>query len=172
MEQVDFWLKFRPRRKIDRAPDSLGLADTFMSQNEDDTGSRPKVYVFVGDVTVDLRKDGTTTLTVPEIYWSSDPNGRARWSAEELGRYLDAWDLKPSDLTIEPGMTLSFWTPSHLSALHQMHKSCGFDPDSDEMAKAMGFPILELNPDYTPKIIEGMYSTFRQAVFNILTFTS
>lgn len=159
MEHVTFWLSFRPQRKIDREPDSLGLADTFMSQNEDNTRFKTKAYVFVGDVTVDLYNDGTPRLTVPKIFWSSDPNGRTRWSAEELEWYLDAWDLKPRDLKMETKTLLSYWPLSHLRALRQMHKSCGSDPDSDEMAKAMGFPILELDPEYTPKIIEGMYST-------------
>lgn len=137
--------------------ESIGLAGTFLSENHYHMdGKKQKAYIFIRDMEVDIYND-KSVLTVSEMYWSSDPTGRVRWTEEELGQYLAAWDLQTDDLRLRACCTSYGWEKEHLDVLREAHQLFGFNPDSDEMAKALGYPILEMKPTFIPGWIMGMY---------------
>lgn len=120
----------------------------------DSTKSNPKkAYLFLHDAEFDLKLG---VLHIPGMYWASDKDGRKRWSPEELEDYLDYWDLSPDDLRLHVYGESCSLSPHHYDALRTIHIGCGFDPDSDDVAKALGYPILEFNP---------LYGTFPDGMF-------
>lgn len=122
------------------------LWDTFLC----DSGTRPpkrpkKTYLFIQDLEVDLKQ---RFIHTPAMYWTSDRAGKKRLSPKQLEEYLDHWELSPEDLRIHVDFCGEYLTQMHYDALREIHVALGFDPDSNEMAKALGLPILEINPLY------------------------
>lgn len=154
---MKFRLEFSSRVK----PEPVGLPGTFMSENHDpmDGRKKQKAYMFIRDVEIDMYDD-KSVLTVPEMYWASDSEGIVCWTEEELRQYLAAWDLQTNDLILEAHHSLYYWKKGHLDVLREAHRLCGFDPDSDGMSKALGYPILEVKPTFMPYYIRGMYIVF------------
>lgn len=106
---------------------------------EDSDRLRRPVYLFLQDVEFDT--DGQVTL--PDIYWSSDSSGRARWTPEELNSYLEMWELDEGDLVLDTVYHLAGWGYMNCRVLYLVHRSCGFEPESDEAARFMDFPLLD-----------------------------
>ncbi|EIM85294.1 uncharacterized protein STEHIDRAFT_111899 [Stereum hirsutum FP-91666 SS1] len=153
-DHISFSLQYRRKRPRSDTTRLVGLAGTFMSENHDPMDGRTKerAYVFIRDVEINIYDD-TSLLTTPELYWASDPEGVVRWTEEELTEYLAAWDLQTSDLILKAWYRSYCWDKEDLDALREAHQLCGLDPDSDEIAKALGHPILEVKPTFIPEDI-------------------
>ncbi|KAJ7147411.1 hypothetical protein C8R43DRAFT_530105 [Mycena crocata] len=87
-------------------------------------------------------KIGADSVQWPDCpaYWSLDPLGIEHLSTQEaevLGF--------PH---VEPLITLkgSFWDASVYAGLRKFHEAKGFDPDSQDVARHLGYPLYEL-PD-------------------------
>lgn len=153
VEDVHVHLKFR--RKTNQASEH-SLARTFICDGDAMSEHIPpaKVYLFVKDAELDLR---TGCFSITDIYWASDISGRNRWTEEQLGVYLAHWDLTANDLELNTFYEVGAWLEDyHCELLKLAHQhACGFELYSDEAARLMGFPLLDVE-ESQQKIIEGM----------------
>lgn len=122
------------------------LSDTFLCDRSTQPSKKPKkTYLFLQDIEVDLKQ---RIIHTPAIYWASDAAGKKRLSLKQLEDYLDQWDLSPGDLHLQCHLITGRFDGIIYDALREIHDAFGFDPDSDEIAKALELPILEINPSY------------------------
>ncbi|KAF7353267.1 hypothetical protein MSAN_01514600 [Mycena sanguinolenta] len=77
-------------------------------------------------------------------YWSLDPSGADRLSTE------DARILGFPAIHIETAMEGFSWDRSVYEGLRRFHEGKGFDPDSGEVARQLGYPLYEVSSDRTP----------------------
>ncbi|KAF7353128.1 hypothetical protein MSAN_01500200 [Mycena sanguinolenta] len=77
-------------------------------------------------------------------YWSLDPSGADRLSTE------DARNLSFPAIHIETRMFGDSWAGSVYEGLRQFHKGKGFDPESREVARRLGYPLYEVSSDRVP----------------------
>ncbi|KAF7353278.1 Transposon Tf2-12 polyprotein [Mycena sanguinolenta] len=77
-------------------------------------------------------------------YWSLDPSGADRLSTE------DARNLGFPAIHIETMMSGDSWDRSVYEGLRRFHEGKGFDPDSREVARRLGYPLYEVLSDCTP----------------------
>ncbi|KAK7035651.1 hypothetical protein R3P38DRAFT_602831 [Favolaschia claudopus] len=87
---------------------------------------------------------GPASFKCPECfgYWSLDPSGVDRLSAEE------AFELGFPTISISMGGEGQYWTDSVYAGLRQFHQGKGFDPNSQELARHLGVPLYEVCSDY------------------------
>ncbi|KAF7337245.1 Kinase-like protein [Mycena sanguinolenta] len=71
-------------------------------------------------------------------YWSLDPSGADRLSTE------DAENLGFPAIHIETTMIGHSWDRRVYEGLRRFHESKGLDPDSREVARRLGYPLLEV----------------------------
>ncbi|KAJ7737657.1 hypothetical protein B0H14DRAFT_494707, partial [Mycena olivaceomarginata] len=99
----------------------------------------PPGYLFLCPAT-DFRTDVPACFAVPTCpaYWSIDPSGAERLSAEEARTLsfpdIDSW-------TEVRGM---FWDSIVYGGVRQFHEAKGFDPNSQEVATHLGYPLFEV----------------------------
>ncbi|KAF7337294.1 hypothetical protein MSAN_02282000 [Mycena sanguinolenta] len=74
-------------------------------------------------------------------YWSLDPSGADRLSME------DAKNLGFPAIHIETLVFGQFWGRSVYEGLRRFHEGKGFDPDSREVARQLGYPLLEVSSE-------------------------
>ncbi|KAJ6602037.1 hypothetical protein DFH09DRAFT_861122, partial [Mycena vulgaris] len=99
----------------------------------------PSAYLFLCPVT-DLRSDTSGRFRIPECaaYWSLDPYGLDGMSPEEAQQAgFPAVELKMQARGRR-------WEDSVYAGLRQFHAGKGFDPDSQEVARHLGYPLFEL----------------------------
>ncbi|KAF7334323.1 hypothetical protein MSAN_02377000 [Mycena sanguinolenta] len=77
-------------------------------------------------------------------YWSLDPSGAAHLSME------DTRILGFPAIHIETGMSGYSWDHSIYQGLRRFHEGKGFDPDSREVARELGYPLYEVLSDRMP----------------------
>ncbi|KAJ7884210.1 hypothetical protein B0H14DRAFT_2701046 [Mycena olivaceomarginata] len=100
----------------------------------------PPGYLFLCPAT-DFGTDVPACLAVPTCpaYWSIDPSGAERLSAEEARTLgfpdIDSW-------TEVRGM---FWDSIVYGGIRQFHEAKGFDPDSQEVAIHFGYTLFEVS---------------------------
>ncbi|KAJ7153923.1 hypothetical protein C8R43DRAFT_840355, partial [Mycena crocata] len=71
-------------------------------------------------------------------YWSLDRFGHERLSEDEAQRLgFPAIQLKTMLLG-------RFWDASTYFGVHQFHAGKGFDPQSQEVARHLGYPLLDI----------------------------
>ncbi|KAF7330727.1 hypothetical protein MSAN_02445300 [Mycena sanguinolenta] len=73
-------------------------------------------------------------------YWSLDPSGADRLSTE------DARILGFPTIHIETTMSGFSWDHSVYKGLRRFHEGKGFDPDSREVARKLGYPLYDRMP--------------------------
>ncbi|KAJ7913613.1 hypothetical protein B0H13DRAFT_471184 [Mycena leptocephala] len=73
-------------------------------------------------------------------YWSLDPLGVTRLSME------DATHLGFPSIYISTMAWGSYWDASAYAGLRQFYQAKGFDPDSQNIARHLGYPIYQLSP--------------------------
>ncbi|KAJ6586077.1 hypothetical protein B0H19DRAFT_915425, partial [Mycena capillaripes] len=71
-------------------------------------------------------------------YWSLDPSGGVRLTTEEARRL----GFPPIQYTTK--VYLYSWDTSVYSGLRQFHQTKGFDPDSLDVARYLGYPYFQL----------------------------
>ncbi|KAF7330733.1 hypothetical protein MSAN_02445900 [Mycena sanguinolenta] len=77
-------------------------------------------------------------------YWSLSPSGADRLSTE------DARILGFPAIHIETVMDGYSWDRSVYEGLHRFHEGKGFNPESQEVARQLGYPLFEVLNDCTP----------------------
>ncbi|KAJ7094190.1 hypothetical protein C8R44DRAFT_387016 [Mycena epipterygia] len=100
----------------------------------------PEGYLFLCPVE-HLRDDMGRWVPNPECpaYWSLDPSGNQRLSPEEAFRLgFPSFEL---DVTV----VMKSWHESVYAALSRFHAGKGFDPNSQDLARHLGYPLYELS---------------------------
>ncbi|KAJ6464488.1 hypothetical protein C8R45DRAFT_500712 [Mycena sanguinolenta] len=77
-------------------------------------------------------------------YWSLDPSGADRLSTE------DARILGFPAIHIATTMRGASWDGSIYEGLRRFHEGKGFNPDSEEVARRLGYPLYEVLSDRVP----------------------
>ncbi|KAJ7223410.1 hypothetical protein GGX14DRAFT_658087, partial [Mycena pura] len=88
----------------------------------------------------DLLLDDSTVLQHLDsvAYWSLDPAGIERLSAE------DAKDLGFPAIELKMKVWGQYWDDSVYDGLREFHQAKGFDPDSQDVARQLGHPLYEV----------------------------
>ncbi|KAJ7094128.1 hypothetical protein C8R44DRAFT_989790 [Mycena epipterygia] len=111
----------------------------------------PEGYLFLCPVE-HLRDDNGRWVPNPECpaYWSLDPSGNQRLSPEEAsGGGFPAFKL-------EMDVLMKFWHESVYAALSRFHAGKGFDPNSQDLARHLGYPLYELSSPTNSAHIEEL----------------
>ncbi|KAJ7899757.1 hypothetical protein B0H13DRAFT_2518450, partial [Mycena leptocephala] len=89
---------------------------------------------------------GPSSFRFPDCpaYWSLDPLGAERLSPEE------AADLGFPSIGLITIIFPDSWDAGVYSGLRQFHQAKGFDPDSQEVARHLGYPLLQLTSAMDP----------------------
>lgn len=95
-------------------------------------------------------------------YWSFDPSGVKRLSAEE------ATQLGFPSLQLNTLISGKSWDASVYAGLHQFHQAKGFDPESQDIARYLGFPLYQLSCDIDAPFAHGKSTNLRQIILNPL----
>ncbi|KAJ7808379.1 hypothetical protein B0H14DRAFT_2870282 [Mycena olivaceomarginata] len=100
----------------------------------------PPGYLFLCPAT-DFGTDVTACFKVPTCpaYWSIDPSGAGRLSAEE------ARTLGFPDIDSWTEVRGTFCDSIVYGGVRQFHEAKGFDPDSQEVATHFGYPLFEVS---------------------------
>ncbi|KAF7337205.1 hypothetical protein MSAN_02272800 [Mycena sanguinolenta] len=106
----------------------------------------PDGYLFVCPAE-DFRT-GENSLKWPECpaYWSLDPSGAVPLSSE------DAKTLGFPIIHIETFLYGYFWDESVHQGVRQFHAGKGFDPDSQDMARDLGYPLFAISTEELPSL--------------------
>ncbi|KAJ6530507.1 hypothetical protein DFH09DRAFT_1184112 [Mycena vulgaris] len=102
----------------------------------------PSGYLFLCPV-ADLQSDTPGRFRIPEsaAYWSLDPSGLDRMSPEEAQQAgFPAVELKMQARGRR-------WEDNVYAGLRAFHGGKGFDPDSQELARQLGYPLFELSSE-------------------------
>ncbi|KAJ6555758.1 hypothetical protein B0H19DRAFT_135973 [Mycena capillaripes] len=86
-------------------------------------------------------RTGPSSFCWPECpaYWSLDPLGVERLTAEE------ATELGFPSFRLDTIIGRTSWDASVYDGLRQLHKAKGFDPDSQDVARSLGYPLFQLS---------------------------
>ncbi|KAJ7168977.1 hypothetical protein C8R46DRAFT_1092981 [Mycena filopes] len=91
-------------------------------------------------------KTGPSTFKWPDYpaYWSLDPSGIDRLSPEE------ATLLGFPSMELKTQVSGKSWDASVYAGLRQFHQGKGFDPDSQDVIRHMGYPLYRVCEAITP----------------------
>lgn len=101
----------------------------------------PKGYLFV--CPAQHLQSGQYSFRSPECpaYWSLDPAGVERLSTEEATR------IGLPRIQFDMRVHGRFWDASVYDGLRQFHRAKGFNPNSEEVALQLGYPIYRVSGD-------------------------
>ncbi|KAJ7477920.1 hypothetical protein B0H11DRAFT_2424403, partial [Mycena galericulata] len=78
-------------------------------------------------------------LTRCQAYWSLNPSGTYKLSVEE------ALSLGfPAPVPLEIKLRVRDWGEREYTGLRQFHQAKGFDPDSQDVARHLGYPLYQV----------------------------
>lgn len=97
-----------------------------------------EVYLFIRNL--EALEDGT--IVFPDVYWSTDPQGNNRMSS----LVLELLGLQSSLRPFKMRTLMQRWTEYHWEALRQAYVICGFDPESSDVARLLGFQAAHFIP--------------------------
>ncbi|KAF7334332.1 hypothetical protein MSAN_02378000 [Mycena sanguinolenta] len=107
----------------------------------------PKGYLFVcpaQDFRIGPENANLYQWPACPAYWSLDPFGAARLSTQ------DAESLGFPAIHIETIIAGESWYRSVYEGLRRFHEGKGFDPDSREVARQLGYPLYEVLSNRVP----------------------
>jgi hypothetical protein len=112
----------------------------------------PLGYLFVcpeKDVQI-----GPSSFRFPDCpaYWSLDPSGTERLSLEE------ATELGFPSIKLTTAIWSHSWDADVYAALRQFHRAKGFDPDSQDVARHLGYPLYQMSSAMDPLFAHGKSS--------------
>jgi hypothetical protein len=83
---------------------------------------------------------GPSSFRFPDCpaYWSLDPSGVERLSSEE------ATELGFPYIELITSIVADSWDADVYAGLRQFHQAKGFDPESQDVAKHLGYPLCQL----------------------------
>ncbi|KAJ7240679.1 hypothetical protein C8J57DRAFT_1085552 [Mycena rebaudengoi] len=104
-----------------------------LSEPRDDP---PQGYLFP-----DLQSEFPTSFRIPDcpVYWSFDPSGTERLSAEEASNH------RFPDFTFGMEIFGKSWDSLVYAGLGQFHQAKGFDPRSREVAMELGLSLVDVS---------------------------
>ena len=85
-------------------------------------------------------------------YWYTDPSGTKRLSAEE------ATDLRFPTIEFTMNVYGHSWDESVYAGLRTFHRAKGFDPDSQDVARHLGYPLYQFSSDVEPLFAHGKHN--------------
>lgn len=105
-----------------------------------DTDCLPQGYLFLCPLG-DLQALIPTSFRHPDCaaYWSLDPSGVQRLSTEEA----DLLGFPSTKLTME--VQGRYWDGSVYAGLREFHQSKFFDPDTEHVARELGYPLYQVS---------------------------
>jgi hypothetical protein len=107
------------------------------------TDKLPSGYLFLCPL-ANLQPEDRTCFRIPDCaaYWSLDPSGfnRLSWEVAE--------DLGFPAIHVEMYARVQSWDASVYNRIRQFQKAKGFDPYSQEVARALGCPPLRVSCDW------------------------
>ncbi|KAJ7168885.1 hypothetical protein C8R46DRAFT_241650 [Mycena filopes] len=131
-------------------------------------GSNLENYALVDQVYFTLRINRTVDLDCPNGYLFLCPAHHFQVNTSSL-KWPDSpayWSLDPLGhecLTVEEALRLGFpslwrttevysysWDTSIYAGLRRFHQAKGFDPDSQDVAQHLGYPLYRLSKDVNP----------------------
>jgi hypothetical protein len=108
------------------------LDETHKGSSPVDGTPSPRVFLFLRRAFVDNKN----FIHFPQFYWSDDPTGL---DPQAKMRYSHL------DTPVVTAMArYTSWKFHHYDVLRQLHTVCGFDPESDAVARYLGIPDFEL----------------------------
>jgi hypothetical protein len=112
----------------------------------------PHGYLFVCPEK-DLQT-GPSSFRWPDCpaYWSLDPLGAERLRPEE------ATELGFPSIDLSTHIGTASWDAEVYAALRQFHRAKGFDPDSQDVARHLGYPLYLLPSAVDPLFAHGKSS--------------
>ncbi|KAJ7822130.1 hypothetical protein B0H13DRAFT_1659866 [Mycena leptocephala] len=92
---------------------------------------------------------GPSSFRMPDCpaYWSLDPSGAERLSPEQ------AAELGFPSIELDTSTLLDSWDADVYAALRQFHRAKGFDPDSQDVAQHLGYPLFQL-----PSAVDALFA--------------
>ena len=98
---------------------------------------------------------GPSSFRLPDCpaYWSLDPSGAERLSPEE------AAELGFPSIELETAIFADSWSADVYAALRQFHQAKGFDPDSQDVARHLGYPLYQVSSAMDPLFAHGKSSS-------------
>lgn len=109
------------------------------------TDDGPTGYLFV--CPVKYLQTGASSFRWPDCpaYWSLDPFGVDHLSTEEATR------LGFPSIELKIGACRRSWDASVYAGLRKFHRAKGFDPDSQDVARHLGYLLYQVSPHGEPK---------------------
>jgi hypothetical protein len=97
---------------------------------------------------------GPSSFRMPDCpaYWSLDPSGAERLSPEEAAE-LGFPSIRP-----KTHIFADIWDAEVYAALRQFHQAKGFDPDSQDVAQHLGYPLYQVSSAMDPLFAHGKLS--------------
>lgn len=99
-------------------------------------------------------------------YWSLDPSGAQCLSTEEATR------LGFPSLRLNITVLGFHWDAGVYTGLRQFHRGKGFDPESQDVARHLGYPLCEFTTEGGPPFTHGELVIVKQCSLRLITLTS
>jgi hypothetical protein len=122
----------------------------------------PKSYLFLCPI---QRGPGPFGLPDVPAYWSLDPSGRERLTP------LEAIELGFPSLDFTMTVWGQSWDEVFYAGLRTFHRGKGFDPDSQDIARHLGYPLYQLSGEPDTPLAHGEHSHRCRNAVNIQKVT-
>ncbi|KAJ6482637.1 hypothetical protein C8R45DRAFT_932239 [Mycena sanguinolenta] len=119
----------------------------FILELSSPTQKVPEGYLFVSSPS--HFRTGATSFRWParSAYWSLDPSDRKPLSDEE------ASSLGFPSITLKTRVSMTYWNEGVYAAQRKFHAGKGFDPDTQDVARDLGYPLYE----GSAAVLDGQY---------------
>lgn len=96
-------------------------------------------------------KTGSSTFRWPDcpVYWSRDPSGVEHLTTEQ------AIQLGFPSIRLSAEVSGLYWDASVYAGLRQFHQGKGFDPDSQDVARHLGYLLFKLSAEVDPPFADS-----------------
>ncbi|KAJ7509615.1 hypothetical protein B0H11DRAFT_1253453 [Mycena galericulata] len=103
-------------------------------------GSLPDGYLILCPFKDLLTPKGSFKLSEPQVYWSLDASGIQKLGAEE------ALNLGFPVVVLKIRLRVFRYEEVRYTALRQFHQAKGFNPDSQDVARHLEYPLYQIYP--------------------------
>ncbi|KAJ6534558.1 hypothetical protein B0H10DRAFT_1859275 [Mycena sp. CBHHK59/15] len=110
----------------------------------------PSGFLFLCPLT-DFQSVDSNHFRIPDCaaYWSLDPSGVERLGMEEAEKL--GFPSIELDIRVEGHS----WDANIYAGLRQFHSGKGFEPDSQDLTRHLGYPFFQLSREFTPPFAHG-----------------
>lgn len=108
------------------------------------TEGLPPGYLFLCPL-AGFERDAPGCFGIPDCpaYWSHDPSGVERLSAEEVRNFGFP------DINLKMSVTGLLWDSSVYDGIRQFHEAKGFDPSSQDVGVELRYPLFDFEVSCT-----------------------